>query len=593
MVDFDFVLVCIVLAFILASLYLEIIGPTYTFLGAIATLGLFGVLTPREILEGFANEQVWVIILLLMLGDIIRQTSIVEDLFDRLFRSARTYKGFLSRMMLIVSGFSAFLNNTPLVAVMMPYVNTWCKRKGISPSKFLMPLSFAAILGGSVTLIGTSTNLIVNGLLINQTVFPDHPSLNIFDFVWVGLPMVFIGYTYLVLFGEKLIPERVSALSEKNINTREYIVEARVRAKSYLIGKTLEESGLLSLKGLMVVELRRGHIRVTRISPQIELQADDLVILAGEIEIISALMNDRSGLSFPEVGMLHKRKNTEVLEVVISHNSQLINKKVKDINFRSEYDAAILSVHRNGEELQANIPNITLRSGDVLLLYAGDDFLKRSRISRDFYFFSKIKGFRKIEGWKMTLLLGGAVLAIILAAFHLVSLFNSLIILITGSLALKIARAKDLPKGVDYDLGLIIVMALALGTAMIKTGLAQVIAESFINVFLPLGKIWLLFAVFMATSIITAFITNAAAAGIVFPIALSVAHKLGVDPIPFVLTVAYAAAAVFMTPIGYQTNLMVYGPGGYKFKDFMKVGFPLTILYMIVTVVVLWFMYLR
>ena len=198
MITFDLIVVFIVILFILISLYKEIIGATFAFVIAVVTLGFFGILTPKEILAGFANEQLAVILLLLLLGDIIRQTAVVELLFDRIFKSAKSYRGFLSRMTLIISGFSAFLNNTPLVAVMMPYVNNWCKKNDISPSKFLMPLSYAAILGGCATLIGTSTNLIVNGMVIDQTIIHGLESLNIFDFAYVGVPMIIIGFFYLL-----------------------------------------------------------------------------------------------------------------------------------------------------------------------------------------------------------------------------------------------------------------------------------------------------------------------------------------------------------------------------------------------------------
>lgn len=202
MITFELILVFTVIVFILVSLYKELLGASFTFMVAVVTLGFFGVLTPREMLSGFANEQIAVIIMLLLLGNIIRKTPVIEIIFDKLFRKARSYKGFMRRMILLVSGFSALLNNTPLVAVMMPYMNTWCKRNNISPSKLLMPLSFAAILGGCVTLIGTSTNLIVNGLLIDQEIIPDLAPLRIFDFAWVGVPMAVIGFFYLYIFGE-------------------------------------------------------------------------------------------------------------------------------------------------------------------------------------------------------------------------------------------------------------------------------------------------------------------------------------------------------------------------------------------------------
>ena len=203
MLSFDQILVFVVLLFILISLYREILGPAFTFLVGVIILGIFGVLTPSEILRGFGNEQIAVILLLLLLGDVIRRTAVVELIFDRLFKSAKSNRGFLSRMTLLISGFSAFLNNTPLVAVMIPYVHSWCKRNNISPSKFMMPLSYAAILGGCATLIGTSTNLIVNGLVVDQNIIPGLEPLKIFDFVAVGLPMIIIGWLYIIFFGEK------------------------------------------------------------------------------------------------------------------------------------------------------------------------------------------------------------------------------------------------------------------------------------------------------------------------------------------------------------------------------------------------------
>lgn len=591
MITFDLIVVLIVILFILISLYKELIGATFTFVIAAVTLGFFGILTPREILSGFANEQIAVIILLLLLGDIIRQTALVEILFDRIFKSAKSYRGFLSRMTLIIAGFSAFLNNTPLVAVMMPYVNSWCKRNNISPSKFLMPLSYAAILGGCATLIGTSTNLIVNGLVVDQTIIPGLESLNIFDFAYVGVPMIFIGFIYLLFFGEKLLPEKDDVLNEFSENTREYLVEAEIRKDSQLIGKTIEEAGLRNLKGLFLVEIIRKSFKISSVKPNIILQQDDLLIFAGDTETIADMVNSDLGLRLPSVGMLYKKKQTEVVEIVISHNSSMINKTVKEIRFRAKFDAAVIAVHRNGEKISGKIGEIIIKPGDVLLLFTGADFVSRSNHTMDFYFISKVKDFQKLEPYKIWTLLAGPVLIILLAALKIVSLFMGLIVLIMVILAMKITNPKELHKAVDYNLALIIALSLALGTAMIKSGAAELIADLVITVFLPLGKVGLLFGIYFITAILAAYITNKAAVAIIFPISLTMAVNLNLPPMPFILVVSFAAAANFMTPIGYQTNLMVYGPGGYSFKDFFRVGFPLTIIYMIVTVTILSLMY--
>ncbi|MBN2812794.1 MAG: hypothetical protein JXQ80_01890, partial [Bacteroidales bacterium] len=203
MITFDLVLVFVVLLFILVSLYWNLMGISFTFLIGVIALGIFGIITPSEIISGFGNEQVAVVILMLLFSDVIRKTDIIEFTFDRLFRKVRTYQGFVGRMALAVAAFSMFLNNTPLVAVMMPYVNSWTKRNNFAPSKFLIPLSYASILGGSATLIGTSTNLIVSSMVIDQTIIPDLEPLSMFDYAWVGLPMILVGTLYLVLVGNR------------------------------------------------------------------------------------------------------------------------------------------------------------------------------------------------------------------------------------------------------------------------------------------------------------------------------------------------------------------------------------------------------
>jgi len=592
MISFDLILVFIIIIFILVSLYWGILGPSFTFVVAITILGLFGVLAPSEILSGFANEQIAVVIMLLLIGDIIRQTAVVEFIFDRLFRRAKSYRGFLSRMLLIISGLSAFLNNTPLVAVMMPYVNSWCKRNNISPSKFLMPLSYAAILGGCATLIGTSTNLIVNGLVEKQIIFSNLETLKIFDFTVVGLPMIIIGFFYLLFFGEKLLPDY--KVEEKNIHTlsREYIIEARINQGSHLIGNTIKEAGFSGEKSFSLVEIIREDIKILSFSDSFILMQDDVLLFSGDTEAISQFLEKKSGLQIPEVGMMTKRKKTEVVEIVISQNSSLIGKTIRTINFRSKYDAAVIAVHRNGVKLSEKLSSVVLRAGDVLLLFTGENFLVRSENTMDFYFISKVRGFVKLEWYKSAVLLGGLMLSILLSAFGLIKLFMGLIVVIIASLALKITNPKDLSKSIDYNLAIIIVLSLALGDAMVKSGAADLIAESIISLFMPFGKVGILTGIYFITTLLAAYITSKAAAAIIFPISLTMALNLGLDPVPFVLVVAFASAANFMTPIGFQTNLMVFGPGNYSFKDFFRVGTPLTIIYMIVTVAILSLVYL-
>ncbi len=591
MITFDLVLVLVVLVFILISLYWNILGISFTFLIGVIILGFFGILTPAEIINGFGNEQVAVVVLMLLFSDVIRKTDIIEFSFDRVFKRVKTYKGFIAKMVPSVALFSMFLNNTPLVAVMMPYINSWSKRNNFAPSKFLIPLSYASILGGSATLIGTSTNLIVNSMVIDQEIMPGLRQLNMFDFAWVGIPMILIGGLYLVFFGNWLLPARSNISDNLPTATREYIIEAKVRARSHLIGKTVGESGLKDIKGLSLTEIKRKSISVVDVPVEMVLDHDDILVFTGETQNIADLLSAKSGLVLPEVGMLSRLSRAQVNEVVVSQNSALINKSVRDSNFRGKYDAAIIAVHRNGERIEGKPGGVVLKAGDVLLLFAGDNFVSRSRDTFDFYFISKVTEYLNLEWYKTLILLGGLALVITLAALNIISLFMGILVMLMVSLVLNVTNPKDIPKNIDYNLALVIVLSLALGTAMMKSGAADMIANGVITLFFPFGKVGVLTGIYLITAILAAYITTKAAVAIVFPIGLSVAQLLGVTGTPFVLAVAFAAACTFVTPHGYVTNLMVYGPGGYKFKDFMKIGLPLTIIYMIVAVVILSSMY--
>lgn len=587
----DTFIVSLVLIFIVASLYLEWVGPGMTFGIGVIILGIFGILTPGEILAGFANEQVAVIVLLLMIGDVIRKSGILDNFFERVFLSAKTYSGFLSRLILIVAGFSAFLNNTPLVAIMMPFSYSWGKKHGIAASKLLIPLSYAAILGGCATLIGTSTNLIVNGLVIEQKIVPELQTLEIFDFSLVGVPMILIGFFYLMFFSNRLLPDKKDILEDLSHKSREFMVEVIVREGSNLSGMSIEQAGLRNLKGLFLVEIVRKSLLIKAVSPNTILYEKDVLIFAGDTETITEMINAKSGLQLSQVGMFSQKSQTEVMEIVVSHNSTLIGKTVKQANFRGKYDAAIIAVHRNGERVSGKIGDVKLRAGDVFLILAGNDFLKRAAETQDFYLMSRGRKFRKIPAYKSILLLGGLILAVILSAFHLVPLFISLTFLLVLVMLLRITSPKDIHKSIDFNLIFVIALSLALGMAMIKSGLAGIVAKNSIEAFEPFGIVGLLAGIYLVTTILAAYITNKAAVALIFPISLTMAYDLGAPLLPFILVVAFAGAASFMTPIGYQTNLMVYGPGGYSFRDFFRIGFPLTIIYMVVTVLILWLYY--
>lgn len=588
----DQILVYAVILFIFISLYWDIMRPAFAFVIGVSVLGVSHVLTPKEILAGMANEQIMVILLLLLLGDIFRETSILDILFDRLFRKTKTYKGFIAKMFAIVAPLSAFLNNTPLVALMMPYSHTWSERNKSSVSKLLIPLSYAAILGGCMTLIGTSTNLIVNGLVTDQTIIPNLPSLNMFDFFWVGFPMLIIGFVYILLFGDKLLPNRENVIDAFESHQREYLVETEIKEGSPLAGKTIKQANLRNLKGLYLIRIIRQDRWVMAEPNETKLHEGDILVFAGDTNSISQLIKDNPSIRIPSVGMFSKKDKTEIVEIVVSHNSTMIRKTLKEENFRAKYDATAIAIHRNGERITGKIGSVQLRAGDTILLLAGADFRSLKWQSKDFYMISKPKEIKRLGTFKTGFLVGGSVLVILLAALKVISLFMGLVVFISALIALNITTPKKVGKSVDLQLGLVIAMALALGHAMMKTGVAENLAQIIINGFQPFGSIALLAGIYFITSILAAFVTNVAAVAIIFPISLTTAYDLNLPYLPFVLVVSLAAAANFMTPIGYQTNIMVYGPGSYKFKDYIKIGGPLTFIYMIVTIIILSYIYL-
>lgn len=591
MPPFETIIVAIVILFLIVSLYKEIVGPTTTFIIAIIILGITRVLTPREILSGFANEQVAIIVMLLMLGDIYRRTSVLDILFNKVFDKANTTFKFNAIVMSLVAPLSAFLNNTPLVALIMPYVHSRARKTGEYVSQLMIPLSFAAILGGCSTLIGTSTNLIINGLLTDQNIIPNLQALDIFDFAPVGVPMMVIGILYLLYFGPRLLPKRHSPSVNINSIKRKYIVETRIKSTSKWVGKTIKEAGISKMEDLRLLEILRNDLRITTISQDITLKENDILLFTGSTTAIANLLDSTEGLIIPAVGMFAHKKNTEVIEVVISHKSGMIRKSLKEVNFRERFDATAIAIHRNGETLSGKIGNIELKAGDTILLLSGIYFYKRLQETTDLYLISRIKEFNRLGVWRTALLIGGTILVIALSTFKLIRFFNGLLTLLTLLTLFKITRPKDIIKSIDHELVVIIAMSLALGVAMIKTGMADILANTILTIFKPMGKVGVLFGIYFITSLLAAFITNKAAVAVIFPVSLTIGLELRAELTPFVLIVAYAAAANFSTPIGYQTNLMIYGPGGYKFKDFFKIGTPLTIIYMIVTVTILSLMY--
>lgn len=581
MISFDAIIVCSVIVFLVIFLYTELLRPTVSFIIAAGALLVFGVINPKEALLGFANEQLWVIILLLMLSGTLSKTKIVDGFFNQIFKGTKTVKGFILRMMVGIGIPSAFLNNTPLVAMMMPYVYRWSKEKNVSASKLLIPLSYASILGGCITLIGTSTNMITNGLAIEY----GESSLGIFDFAYVGLPMLFLGGIYVLLMSGRILPDKPSNMDQTE--SREYFVETLVKKNSPLIGKNIGSAGLRNLEGLFLVEVLRANKRFKPVSPKLVLEEEDVLIFVGDTERILDIADPKMGLSLPKAANLQLGDMREVVEIVLAPQSSLRGRTVRDSDFRSSFNAAILAIHRNGERIPGKIGDIELAAGDAMLVLSGSDFLSRLKKSRDFYLVSKVRELRDIPLALSYTLIVGLLAAIGLAVFGLVPLFTSLFVLVISTIVFKIQRASELRTSVDFELIIMIAMGLALGKGMINSGVADTLAQTVSSLLSPTGGLGLMAGFFVITNLLSAFMTSKAGVAIVLPVALSTAHSLGLPIEPFILVVAFGGAANFITPIGYQTNLMVYGPGGYAFKDYMRFGLPLTILYLVICTLIL------
>lgn len=588
--DFNFtqLYVLIVVVFLIYSLYKEVLNPALTFFICTVALLLPGIITPAELLKGLANQQIVLIFLLVLVTAGIRLIY-GSELFAKLFDPRLKPKAFLLRMMLTVSSISAFLNNTPIVAFMIPYVKDWAQRTGHPASKFLIPLSFATILGGMITVIGTSTNLVLNGLIAEYHL----PLLGFKDFLFLGLLVTVMGLAYLYFIGYNLLPSNANKLEDLRENLKAYIVETEMIPSSPLIGKSIKEAGLRNLKDIFLVEILRDGKVISPVSPDEVLEANDLLFFSGDTQAIYNLIKEDNGLRVPSQDMLEVQGLFDFVEAVIPANSDLIGVRIKDSDFRKKFNASIIAIHRDGKKISGRVGEMTLAGGDFLLLLKGAR-RENGNHEKDLFYVSVP---RKIASRKPKSLVwvGYAAFAFLIIGITNVSerlpLFNVCIGILVGFVLFKVLTITEIRKELDLDLLMVLVCSLAIGVALEKSHTASLLAGWLIQS----GKLWgpvaVLTALFIVTTFLTCIITNPAAVSIVFPIAMSMAEQLHLSYTPFFVAIAFAASGDFMTPIGYQTNLMVYGPGGYTFRDFVKVGTLLTILYIVICVSFISFYY--
>ena len=581
----DAIVVLGVLALVLGLLIFTRIPPDAILVGGLTLLLVapvrlasgwkIGVITTTEAFAGFSNPGMLTVGVLFVVVTGLRETGGIDWIAQSVLGRPGSLRRALLRILFPVVGLSTFLNNTPVVAMLIPAVSDWAKKLNLAPSKLMIPLSYAAILGGTCSLIGTSTNLVVAGLVMTQT---DMAPLRMFDITWVGLPCAVVGSLFLLLFGPKLLPTRGSPAAQL-ADPRQYTAEMIVPAGSPLIGKSIEQAGLRQLPGCFLVEIDRQGTGILAVGPEETLQADDRLIFAGIVESIRDLQNLR-GL-VPATNQVFKldspRYRRQLFEAVVSNTCPLAGKTIRDGRFRNHYNAVVLAVARGGERIRRKIGDIELRPGDTLLIEASATFAQQHRDSRDFFLVSAIEDStpRRHERAPLALLILTAM--VVLAAWGVVSMLVAAVLAAALMVLTRCCGLAEARNAIDWPVLIVIGAALGLGAGIERSGAAELLAGSVLGV--AGGNPYLtLIGVYLVTWLLTEILTNNAAVALMFPIAISAAQQLEVNLLPFVMVLMIAGSASFATPIGYQTNLMVYGPGGYRFTDYARIGIPMTLL---------------
>lgn len=569
------------------------LAPDVVLIGGVVLLLLCGVLTPSEALAGLSNEGMVTVGVLFVVTAGVVETGGIALVASRLFGRPKTNAQALRQMMIPTAVLSAFLNNTPLVAMLIPAVNDWAKQYRLSVSKLMMPLSFAAILGGCVTLIGTSTNLVVDGLLKKAAADPQYADLKLpegmgmFDISWVGLPCCLAGLAFIYLTQRWLLPDR-RPFGEDLGDPREYTLELLVDPAGPLVGKTIEQAGLRHLQGVFLAEIERAGDIVPAVGPEERLRANDRLIFVGVVESVVDLHKIRGLLpAGDQVFKLDSPRAARCLiEAVVSNTCPVVNKSIRDGRFRSIYNAVVIAVARNGERIKKKIGDIVLRPGDTLMLEAHPSFINQHRNNRDFFLVSRLENSQPLRHERAWVALPILVAMIVVVSLGYVDMLLASMVAAGLMIATRCCSTTAARRSVDWSVLLAIAASFGLGKALEKTGVAAIIAEQTVGLAGD-SHLWVLAVFYGITLLITEIITNNAAAALMFPFGLALAQQLDVSAMPFILATMIAASDAFATPIGYQTNLMVYGPGGYKFSDYVKIGVPLDLLIWAVTVLVM------
>ncbi len=559
---------------VLAILATDRVSPSLTLLVAVIFLMVTGVTTPGQAFSGFSNPAPITVAALFILAAATEKTGALQPVVKWVLGRSTGRRRSLARVVAPALGASAFLNNTPIVAILSPQVGQWTERQGLSPSRFLMPLSFASILGGMITLIGTSTNLVVSGLLEAS----GHAPLGMFELTPIGLPVAAVGVVLILVLAPIVLPDRRGPIQQDTDQLREFVVNMDVVADGPLDGRTVEEAGLRHLTGLFLVELRRGDEVLGPVSGRTTLHGGDRLMLVGRADDVVELQKIR-GLASAERDQLDFFDDPDhtFFEAVLGEASPLVGRTPKEVGFRGRYQAAVVAIHRSGHRVADKLGRVPLKVGDTLILLADSRFGRRWKDRQDFLLVSRLGGAAPAMTRKAPLVGAIGAAMVLAAATGLMPILDASLLGVIALLAFRVLTPAEARAAVDLEVIVTIAAAFGLAAAIQSSGLADRIATLLVHGLGDLGPTAALLGILVTTVILTEIITNNAAAALLFPIAVSTAQGVGADPRLFAIALAIVASASFLTPIGYQTNTMVYGAGGYRFTDYARLGAPLTV----------------
>ncbi len=549
-------------------------------MGALLLLSITGILKPDEALSGFANTGLMTVAAMFIVAAAIRASGGVDLVVERILGRPTTPRSALVRLMLPVVGLSAFLNNTPVVATMIPAVSQWARRIKVPSSALMIPLSYASILGGTITLIGTSTNLVVNG---QYQALTGKPGFSLFDISPIGLIAALVGTVFVVFAAPRLLKVRRTP-EQTFADTRSFTFEVAVARDGPLVGKTIQQAGLRHLERIYLAEIEREGSVITAVAPEEMLRGGDRLVFVGETEAIVDVLRI-NGLVAAVGSLPALERNVperRLVEAVVAQHCEIVGDTIREGRFRDRYGAVVLAVARNGEHIRGRLSSIILEPGDLLLLEASPDVVSRLKQSRDFLLMNVLEHELPdhSHAWLSWSILGGI---IALATTGLLSMLNAALLGVAAMLVTRCISVNEARRSLDLPVLVTIAASFALGNALEKTGAAAYLGNSIVTA--AGNDAWLLLALcYLSVMLLTELITNNAAAMLMLPVVLAITKAAGLNDVPYVMAVMMAASASFATPIGYQCNLMVYGPGGYRFSDFLRIGVPMNLLMALVTI---------